>query len=420
MSFLSAIAVISLMVMFPVLLSLRKTGVPGVASFCAACLVTTLAASVAMAAGVVPAWFHTIVGGTLMVAAGLLILRGFKQILGRRPLGAWPIGITLAGVATALVFFSYAADNPPARISVSAGLSSLICFLISATIVRHWPRERAITPYMLFCCVLAFLVAVLHALRVVSASTGFDTAGSALEPPIWTAAFLAALLLIMPLFFLGIILMLHGWMIASLRHMIAHDDLTGALSRRAFMTAFEQMFSTAAVSGQQTAFMLLDLDRFKQINDQHGHAGGDAALVHFTQTVRETLAGRGIFGRLGGEEFGIALTGAGRLEVTEIAEMICTAVRTTPARANMGGDIGLTVSIGVAMVDAGGSLTDAMVQADVALYEAKALGRDRLSIAGSFHAASLASARALAGAAAQMRAAVGPVHSQAQPLSSMG
>jgi diguanylate cyclase (GGDEF)-like protein len=213
------------------------------------------------------------------------------------------------------------------------------------------------------------------------------------------------------LFFLGIILMLHGWMIASLRHMIAHDDLTGALSRRAFMTAFERMFSTAVGSGRQTAFMLLDLDRFKQINDLHGHAGGDAALVHFTQTVRETLAGRGILGRLGGEEFGIALVGVGRLEVTEIAETICTAVRTTPVRASKGTDIGLTVSIGIAMVDPGGSLADAMVQADVALYEAKALGRDRLSIAGSLHAASVASARALAGAAAQMRAAVGPAPS---------
>jgi GGDEF domain-containing protein len=65
-------------------------------------------------------------------------------------------------------------------------------------------------------------------------------------PPIWITAFLAARLLIMPLFFLGIILMLHGWMIASLRHMVAHDDLTGALSRRAFMAAFERLFSTAA------------------------------------------------------------------------------------------------------------------------------------------------------------------------------
>ncbi|WP_426235655.1 diguanylate cyclase [Pararhizobium sp. DWP1-1-3] len=416
MSFLSAIAVMSLLVMFPVLLSLRKTGVPGVADFCAACLLTTFAGSVALAADVAPAWLHTVVGGTLMVAAGLLMLRGFRQFLGHRPLGIWPIIVVLAGVASAFLFFSYVVESHSARIVIGTGLLSLTCFLIGASILRHWPRERAIAPYMLFCCVMVFLVAILHAFQVATIATGMDAMDGGLAPPIWTTAFLAARLVIMPLVFLGIILMLHGWMIANLRHMIAHDDLTGALSRRAFMTAFERMFSTAAGSGRQTAFMLLDLDRFKQINDLYGHAGGDAALVHFTRTVREALAGRGILGRLGGEEFGIALTGAGRLEAAEIAETICTAVRTTPTRANKGAEIGLTVSIGVAMVDPGGSLADAMVQADVALYEAKALGRDRLSIAGSLHAASVASARALAGAAAQMRAAVGP----AQSLSGTG
>lgn len=416
MSFLSAIAVISLLVTFPVLLSLRKTGVPGVASFSAACFLTALAASVALTASIVPVWFHTVAGGILIVAAGLVMLSGFRQFLGCTLPGAWLIAVSLAGVSAALLFFSHGAHSHLARIVIGNGLLSLICVLIGATILRHWPEERAIAPYMLFCCVMAFLVALLHAFRVVTAMTGFDLVNSMLAPPMWATAFLAARLLIMPLFFLGIILMLHGWMITNLRHMIAHDDLTGALSRRAFMTAFERMFAAATGSRQQTAFMLLDLDRFKQINDLHGHAGGDAALVHFTRIAHATLAGRGILGRLGGEEFGIALADAGRLEVAEIAEAICTAVRTTPVQTNSDLEIGLTVSIGIAMVDPGGSLSDAMVQADVALYEAKALGRDGLSMAGSLHAASVASARALAGAAAQMRAAIGP----GQPLSSTG
>jgi diguanylate cyclase (GGDEF)-like protein len=356
MSFLSAIAVISLSLMFPVLLSLRKTGVPGIASFCAACLLTALAASVTLAASVVPAWFHTIAGGALIVTAGLLILRGFLQFLGRKPLGPWPIVVILTGVTAVLLVLSYAADSHSARIVTGNGVLSLTCVLIGATILRHWPREQAIAPYMLFCCVMVFLVAILHAFRVATVATGLDVMDGALPPPIWTTAFLAARLLIMPL--------------------------------------------------------------FKQINDLYGHAGGDAALVHFTRIVKETLDGRGILGRLGGEEFGIALANTGRLDAAEIAETICTAVRTTPTRADKGTEIGLTVSIGIAMVDPGGSLADVMVQADMALYEAKALGRDRLSMAGSLHAASVASARALAGAAAQMRAAVGPA--QTQSLSSTG
>ncbi|WP_276120900.1 GGDEF domain-containing protein [Pararhizobium qamdonense] len=415
MSFLSAIAVISLLVMFPVLLSLRKTGVPGIASFCAACLTTALAASLALTAGIAPQWFHTVIGDTLIAASGLLLLRGFRQFLARPPLSAWPTVVLLATIATVLLLFGDAADSHAVHVLAGTGLLSLICFVIGATILRHWPKERAIAPYMLFCCVMAFLAAILHAAQAVTAATGLH---DALDPPIWMTAFMATGLMIMPLFFLGVILMLHGWLIANLRHMIAHDDLTGALSRRAFMSAFEQMFQNASASGEQTAFMLLDLDRFKQINDLHGHAGGDAALVHFTATVRGTLAGRGILGRLGGEEFGIALAGTSRLDVADIADAICTAVRTTPAPAHQGTKIALTVSIGIAMADPGGTLADAMVQADMALYEAKALGRDRLSVAGSLHAASVASARAraLAGAAAQMRAAVGPVQSLPRAL----
>jgi diguanylate cyclase (GGDEF)-like protein len=201
--------------------------------------------------------------------------------------------------------------------------------------------------------------------------------------------------------------------------LIAHDELTGALSRRAFMAECERMSNAAAGFGRQTAFMLLDLDRFKQINDQHGHAGGDAALGHFTRIVKQTLAGRGHLGRLGGEEFGIVLTGVGRPEAVALAEAICSAVRTTPASNGKGRAIPLTVSIGIAIAEPGGALADLMMQADLALYEAKATGRDRLSIANSLEAASAASARALAGAAAQMRAAAMAVTS-AQPLSNVG
>lgn len=419
MSFLPAIAVIALVLMFPVLLSLRKTGVPGIARFCLACILSTLSAGTCLTPDIAPMWFPTVVGSTLMVAAGVIALDGLREFLGRKPLGFWPLAATLATTAMMLAFFSYSIDSPAARASVSAAMVGLIYSLAGVTIMRHWSKERAIAPYLLFCCIAAFAVAALHVMRFLAATIDFGALGDVADPHIGMTALRAARLLIVPLFFLGVILMLHGWMIANLRHMIAYDDLTGALSRRAFMAEFERIFSTTAASGRQTAFMLLDLDRFKQINDLHGHAGGDAALAHFTRTVRAALAGRGILGRLGGEEFGVVLAGIGRLEAAAIAEEICAAVRTAPANSGKGMSIALTVSIGVAMAEAGGTLAEVMVQADVALYEAKALGRDRLSIASSFHTASSASARVLAGAAAQMRAAASAVTST-QPLSSTG
>lgn len=420
MSFLSAIAAISLAVMFPVLLSLRKSSVPGTASFGAACGIETLATTFDLTANITPAWSHAGLGSISTVIACLLILNGFRVFLGRQSPSGWPLAVALAILGAVLLFLSHATGPVSAQTAIGTGLSGLVCLFIGMTIVRHWPKEQAIAPYMLFCCMAAFAVATLHALQLASLTTGFGMFENVLDPHIAETALLAAQVLSMPLFFLGIILMLHGRMIANLRHLIAHDDLTGALSRRAFMAKFERMFAIAAASGRQTAFMLLDLDRFKQINDAHGHAGGDAALRHFTRTISETLAGRGILGRLGGEEFGVALNGIGRLEAAELADALCTAVRTAPAGTDRGSNIALTVSIGIAMADPGGSLAQVMVQADIALYEAKALGRDRLSVAGSLHVTSTASARALAGAAAQMRAAADGSMEPVRPLSNTG
>jgi diguanylate cyclase (GGDEF)-like protein len=415
MSFLSVIAVISLAVMFLVLLSLRKTSVPGIASFCLACALSVLSTGLGLTSTIAPPWVNAVIGSTLMVAAGVTTLNGFREFLGRKPLGSRPLVATLVCTVLMLGALSDMFENRDACLIVSAGVAGMIYFLTGVSILRHWPRKRAVAPYTLFCCISAFAVAALHAIRIIAAATDF---GTATEPHLWTTALVAARQLMMTLFFLGVILLLHGWMIANLRHLIAHDELTGALSRRAFMAEYERMFHVTSGSGRQTTLMLLDLDRFKQINDLHGHAGGDAALVHFTRTVRTTLAGRGILGRLGGEEFGIAVAGIGRPEAGAIAGAICDAVRTTPARGLDGADIALTVSIGVAIAEPGGALADVMVQADMALYEAKAMGRDRSSIADGLQATSSASAaRALAGAAAQMRAATAIAVSSAQPLS---
>ncbi len=401
MSFLSAIAVISLLVMLPVLLSLRTIGVPGVSSFCGACALAAAGTSLGLTSGLAPLWVHTVMATVLNIAAALLILAGFRQFLGRALIGPWPFALTLSGTALIVMFFSYGIDNAAARVCLGAGFAGLIYTLVGLTIARHWQRERGIMLYLLLCCVAAFAVAGIHAMRVVVFSTGLPGFGGVTPPQVWTATLMTARHLIIPLFFLGVILMLHGWMIANLRHMVAHDDLTGALSRRAFMTQAEPLFS--ATAGNRSIFMLLDLDRFKQINDQHGHAGGDVALTHFSRTVRETLAGRGILGRLGGEEFGVALTGIDRLEAIEIAKAICDSVRAIRIGGINGTDISLTVSIGLATGESGGTVTDVMIRADAALYEAKAAGRDRFSVAESLY--SSASTRALAGAAAQMRAA---------------
>lgn len=113
------------------------------------------------------------------------------------------------------------------------------------------------------------------------------------------------------------------------------------------------------------AFLLLDLDHFKQINDRHGHACGDMALAHFADVVSSFLGGRGVFGRIGGEEFGIVLPHHTEEQATALAEDICRIVRETPAGRGHR-RIGLTVSIGIAAAAPGDTITDVMIRADLA------------------------------------------------------
>jgi len=158
------------------------------------------------------------------------------------------------------------------------------------------------------------------------------------------------------------------------------DSLTGLFNR----TALEQRL--AELDGQPCdpreglshAFLLCDLDHFKRVNDQLGHAAGDAVLQDVAYTMRATLrAGDSIY-RVGGEEILVILPGAGEEGAVEIAERLCEAVR---ERRPVG--VPVSVSIGVAVAPPGAVDSDFLVaSADEALYAAKTAGRDCVVVAG--------------------------------------
>ena len=190
--------------------------------------------------------------------------------------------------------------------------------------------------------------------------------------------------------------------ITDLKMAIARDELTGVLSRRALLDLGQRALTASLARQQPVSFLLLDLDYFKKINDRYGHAVGDAALGHFAGTVATCLTGRGTLGRIGGEEFGIVLPNHTEEAAFRLAEEIGRVVRDTPI-GRFDRPIRLTVSIGLAEAVPGDTISDIMIRADMALYDAKADGRDRCTIAGRFQPD--ASARALAAAAAQLRTA---------------
>ncbi len=158
------------------------------------------------------------------------------------------------------------------------------------------------------------------------------------------------------------------------------DDLTGLHNRRYFDRRVGPLFSQAASGGADLACLLLDIDRFKSINDTYGHAAGDDVLRAFANRVRLHSRNIDIVSRYGGEEVAIILPGATIDDASKIAERIRERVEQTSfAIANGTQAIPVTVSIGVAIrQEADVSAADMLKRADDALYRAKAAGRNRV------------------------------------------
>lgn len=158
------------------------------------------------------------------------------------------------------------------------------------------------------------------------------------------------------------------------------DALTGALNRRAFMERAEKELALALRSGLPMALLMLDLDHFKRINDEYGHAVGDAVLVEAASRIRRRLRRQDSFGRYGGEEFCILLPATDADGALALAETLRNELSARPVEVGRQG-VSVTVSLGVTVCTAGcaACLPDfgrILEDADRALYQAKGGGRN--------------------------------------------
>ncbi len=168
------------------------------------------------------------------------------------------------------------------------------------------------------------------------------------------------------------------------RRLASTDELTGLLSRRRLLELGLREVVRARRHGQGLCVMLLDVDRFKLVNDRHGHAAGDAVLRALGRCVRSELRECDLVGRYGGDEFCAVLPGLDAAAAWDIAERLRTAISRLVVE-HEGSLIRPTVSVGVASATRGEdvSLDGLMRVADEALYEAKNSGRDRVATTSS-------------------------------------
>jgi len=160
-----------------------------------------------------------------------------------------------------------------------------------------------------------------------------------------------------------------------IEHLAEHDPLTGLCNRATFHAALEAM----AADPQGGLLMLIDLDHFKSANDRYGHGVGDALLVEAARRLRDAVRPADVVSRLGGDEFAVLAFGATEETATLVANRVRAGLR--GSLRVQGAEISVSASIGIASAPLHGEDAAALMRAaDLALYEAKALGRDSVSL----------------------------------------
>lgn len=337
-------------------------------------------------------WFllalrHQISDALSLILGNLLVIAGFNACIhaldvysGRRArytLFAALIGLNL--VMTTL--FTY--WPPPVKIRL-IGLSSVLILVFalatSAVLDVAGPHIRRPASHWItagiFATGVVVLVARIAALLVGGAPGGTVFVETRMEQLVFTYT---SFVNIIGTF--GFVMMCNDRFNAELTRLAAEDSLTGAFNRRTFAAHANRAFDAARREARPLALLLIDADHFKRINDEHGHAAGDAALREFTRVFRNSLRRGDTLGRVGGEEFAALLPDCDERAGHALGERLRCAVETSHFRHD-GKDVALRVSVGIAAVgDADRDFESLSRRADRALYAAKRGGRNRVVIA---------------------------------------
>ena len=312
----------------------------------------------------------TVFANCSLIAGLLLFLRGLQEFYERPVLSSGKFWGVLAFVAILIAWFKLD-DSFHARIIVMTCALTILFALLARFVYRY-----GLDSFGDWLMITAFVVAALVSLvRLVSELVTPNSVDSLFDVTVLHITYLSSFSLAWLLSTLGFIALISDQLQSRLHYLARHDVMTGTLNRAAFFQEAEHIFAQAQRTQRPLAVLILDIDHFKGINDTYGHQEGDRVLVQFCSDIREKLESDVLFGRYGGEEFVILLSGADAKTALDTAQTIRETVRQRLESRNV------TVSIGVASVagsKAMPSVDDLLSRADEALYQAKRSGRDRV------------------------------------------
>jgi diguanylate cyclase (GGDEF)-like protein len=322
----------------------------------------------------------------LVLAAGPLVGMlvfgyGFNLIHQKIPNTAIWLGWCLSALLMILV--GYAIGERAFGLAISLG-----CLIYSGALTLYcWPhlKSRETLPQRVMGVVILGVVAISFVRLIQTFSYTGEPRDYMLYVPLSQLWFHALFYGVMPLM-TGIILVsiINARLTQRLQLFVETDELTETLSRRGLRAQAAPMISKARKARREIITMMLDLDNFKAINDRHGHQFGDLMLQAVAHQLRAELREESLLGRFGGEEFVALIPFEGKRIDSVVAERLRRAVRRLELKTSTGEFVPITISIGCALVSTLGSEITALDQsiqnADMALYEAKAKGRDRVEL----------------------------------------
>ncbi|SDV51038.1 GGDEF domain-containing protein [Chitinasiproducens palmae] len=366
-----------------VLGSLRRSGVAGVHAWCLASASLAMGAALITLQGRAPALVSIICSNALVALSALLELAGCLEFCGRqvplrRMLATLPIYLL------ALAHWTYVDPNIDARITLASLYVAVPMAALGYLVLTSHPSGRS-RYGTVFTGSIAILIVGALLVRAFAYASGLIHHERLVTAMPANVAFLSIGTLAMPAISIGMVIMVHDRLSSVLEHSADFDFLTDTLNRRAFMAHAERALGMQRRRAGLLSMAILDIDYFKRINDTHGHAAGDQALVHFARTVGGSLPQGTVFGRLGGEEFGLIMPNLdGQAAVAAVDRM---RLRLAALPCLFGAtQLLLSFSAGVAEVGGRETIGEAMKRADAALYLAKTSGRSRVATTLPGHA----------------------------------
>lgn len=318
-------------------------------------------------------------GNLVIVAAMVCLQRGVRAFFDVPSSWRWHASVMV--VATAAVVFAARPEHTAWRVAVVAGVLAALSFSVALDMHRELRHRIPLRGASLLMAAPLVLAGVTFLARALRATFWPETIlaevmnNSALN--VGAAYVQGVLALAQQLTLIGLVV---ARLVADLRRASRHDALTGLLNRGAMDELLGAEARRAARLGEPFSLLMIDVDHFKSINDDQGHAAGDRALQHLATLLTAQMRDIDRVGRWGGEEFVVMMPGTRLADAAALAERLRARAEAMPLRWEECA-LPVTLSVGVAQWRAGDESPAAMLlRADAALYRAKAGGRNRIEL----------------------------------------